>query len=93
MAVPLQLSQVLATVINQLPDSVTLDRIDMDAQIRRGGRSPRSKTSDKSEQGISRTLNGEVAGFAASDEDVAELVARLASAGAQPRKVTVPADQ
>jgi Tfp pilus assembly protein PilN len=76
-ALPLPISRVVATIVNELPDSVALDRIDLDAQTRRAGQGPRTRTAEQTEQQLPRILVGELGGFAASDQDITELVKRL----------------
>jgi Tfp pilus assembly protein PilN len=78
-ALPLQLSRVLATIVNELPESVSLDRIDLESQMRRAGGAARSRGQDKTAGGVNapRVLVGELGGFAASDQDITDLVARL----------------
>lgn len=77
---PVNMSEVLGTVINALPPSATLDRIDMHAGARRVTMSPRSRgRDDAADRGVApRQLMCEISGFAASDEHIAELVDRLA---------------
>lgn len=79
LAIPLDVSAVIATLINALPESVTLDQLDLDAGARTVGRSPRSKGFDAKDGERQRLLFCEVWGFAASDEDIAHLVTRLES--------------
>lgn len=76
-ALPLPISRVVATIVNELPDSVALDRIDLDAQTRRSGQGPRTRSAEQSDQQLPRILVGELGGFAASDQDITELVKRL----------------
>ncbi|MEE9130126.1 MAG: hypothetical protein V3T84_08915 [Phycisphaerales bacterium] len=78
-ALPLDLSQVLATVVNDLPINVTLDRIDLVAGVRRTGRSARSRGAGDETGPRPRVLTGELRGFAATDADIAEIVARMES--------------
>jgi hypothetical protein len=77
-AAPVPISAVVATVINQLPESITLDQFDVDAGARALTRSPRAKGVEAKEEIPPRVLHGEVSGFAASDQQIAELVSRLA---------------
>ena len=74
---PIDASAVLATVIRNLPESATLDQIDLNAAVRPATRSPRSKADTRNDGPAPRILNGEVSGFAASDQHIAELVSRL----------------
>jgi hypothetical protein len=76
-ALPLDVSAVAATVINALPESVTLDQLDVDAGARMVSRSPRSKGVDAKAQTPPRVLTAEVSGFASTDQHIAELVAVL----------------
>ena len=76
-ALPLDVSEILATVVNHLPTSVTLERIEIDCGERRPGRSARTPLDSRAEAATPRMLSGELSGFAASDQDIAELVARL----------------
>lgn len=76
---PLSVSDVLATVVNNLPPSVTLDQIDLDAGARVLGRSARSRTVEKPEDTPPRVLTGEISGFAANDQEIAELLTTLES--------------
>jgi len=78
-ALPLEMSQVLATVVNDLPVNVTLDRIDLVAGVRHTGRSARSRGADDEAGPRPRVLTGEIRGFAATDADIAEIVARMES--------------
>ena len=76
LAFPLSVSDVLATVVNLMPESVTVDQIDLDAGARVLGRSARART-DKDEEAPPRILTGEISGFAANDQQIAELVSAL----------------
>ncbi len=78
-ALPLDMSRVLATVVNDLPVNVTLDRIDLVAGVRRTGRSARSRGAGDEAGPQPRVLTGELRGFAATDADIAEIVARMES--------------
>ena len=78
-AMPLEMSQVLATVINELPVNVTLDHLDLVVGARRGARSARSRSTVNETGPLPRILSGELRGFAATDADVAEIVTRLES--------------
>ena len=75
-ALPLETSRVLATAIRELPASVTLDRIEINAGARRSARSARSRGRD-GEEAPPRILTGTLSGFAVSDGEIAALVARL----------------
>lgn len=76
-ALPVQVSSVMATVVNNLPDSVTLDQFDIDAGARTGGRLPRAKGMELKDEPPPRVLSAEISGFAANDQEIAELVGRL----------------
>ncbi len=78
-AVPLEMSQVLATVVNELPVNVTLDHLDLVVEARRSTRSARSRSTGDENGPRPRVLTGELRGFAATDADIAEIVARLES--------------
>lgn len=81
-AFPVNISAIVATVIGQLPPSVTLDQLDLNAVARQAAVTPRStRTADpKDAPPAPRVLVGELSGFAASDQHVAELVRNLESA-------------
>jgi hypothetical protein len=79
LAHPLDVSAVIATVVNQMPEGATLDRIDLDAGARRIIRSARSKGPVDLDEVPRRMLTAEIAGFALSDLQVAEIVATLES--------------
>jgi hypothetical protein len=74
-ALPLQVSHVIATIANAMPASITLDRIDLIAGLDRRPRTSRSST--VAAEDAPRRLTGELAGFGATDADVAELVGVL----------------
>jgi len=82
-AYPLDVGAVIATVVQYLPPSVTLDRIDVDAgqrQMSSGPRAkPREREKDSKPDAPARVLVCELAGFAASDREIAEFVSRLGS--------------
>ena len=80
-ALPIDLSRVVATVTNVLPPSATLDRIDVYAGPRRNTRSARGKGDRENQGAVPRMLTGELSGFAATDQDVAQLVANLEHVG------------
>jgi len=69
---PIDVSRVVATVIDAMPESATLDRIEVDAD-----RSVRSRGSAGSAAAASRMLVGEIGGFARSDLEIAEFVSNL----------------
>ena len=79
-AMPLETSRLIATIINDLPPSASLDRIDLAVSWSRIRRPVRGSSSPTPEQ-PPRSLGGELEGFAATDEDVADIVARLRALG------------
>jgi hypothetical protein len=85
-AYPLEISSIVATVINQLPSSITLDQIDLTAGVRQTRSAARSRgaepTTGKGASGADasappRQLVGELSGFGVSDEHIAQLVRSL----------------
>jgi hypothetical protein len=76
---PVEVSRIAATIVNLMPPSAVLDRLDIEAGARRPLQSARSPQSDgkQKQPRPPRMMTGELAGFAASELDVAELVARL----------------
>jgi type IV pilus assembly protein PilM len=79
-AVPLETSRVLASVINALPPSVTLERISLEVGAHRlAGSSRRNNPANDGgeDRPVGRSLTGTVAGFAATDQEIAELVAAM----------------
>jgi hypothetical protein len=80
-ALPLEVGRVLATVINELPSSATLDRIDLYAGTRQKNRTTRGRGSVRPDSPAPRVMTGELSGFAASDQDIAQLVANLEALG------------
>ncbi len=79
-AMPIEVSRVVATLINLLPESATLDRIDIRAGRPRAGRSARGH-GRKSDGPAPRSLTGEISGFALTDLQVAQLVVRIEDIG------------
>ncbi len=79
-AMPIEISRVVATLVNLLPESATLDRIDLKAGTPNAGRSARGRA-QKGDGPARRSLVGELSGFALTDMQVAELVARLEGIG------------
>jgi Tfp pilus assembly protein PilN len=75
-ALPLDLSRIVATLANVLPRSATLERISLDVTSRRGAAAPRNKGA-KAEPPPGRVLVGEISGFAASDNDLVAIVKAL----------------
>lgn len=80
-AMPFEISRVLATLINVMPETATLDRIDLHAGVARSGRSARGRRSGGSEGPAPRALTGELSGFALTDQEVAEFVNSLIDIG------------
>jgi hypothetical protein len=76
-ALPLQVSRVIAAIANAMPASITLDRIDLIAGLDRRPRTARSSTVEAED--APRRLTGELAGFGATDVDIAELVGVLSA--------------
>jgi hypothetical protein len=76
-ALPLDVSAVIATLTNCMPAGMTLDRVDLEAGAYRVIRSPRSKGRDEPQEAPPRMLSGEVSGFAPTDREIAEFVAYL----------------
>ncbi len=79
-AMPIEISRVVATLVNLLPESATLDRIDIKAGTPNAGRSARGRAR-KGDGPARRSLTGELSGFALTDLQVAELVARIEDIG------------
>ena len=79
-ALPIKISRVVATLINVLPESATVDRIDLAARSTQIARSARGRQ-PADDGAIARTLKGEVSGFALTDQDVADLVTRIEDIG------------
>ncbi len=77
---PIELSRVTATIINLMPPSAVLDRIDIQAGARRAVKTARKPTPNaKADQPRPpRVVTGEMTGFAASDTDIIDFVAKLA---------------
>lgn len=76
---PLEISKVMASVINRLPQGMTLDRIDLDAGPARAVRSPRGSRSSRDRMKPVRVLRAEIAGFAAGDDTIAAYVTMLSA--------------
>jgi Tfp pilus assembly protein PilN len=74
---PFDLSRLLSTIVNQLPESATIERLNLETQPQRAMRSASQRTGD--ERAPRRHSIGELSGFAASDDHIAELVARMES--------------
>ena len=65
-ALPLEISRVIATIVNELPASATVDRIDLRAGIRQRKRTTRGRGAVGSNGPPPRVLTGELSGFAAT---------------------------
>jgi hypothetical protein len=76
-ALPIEMSSIVATIANELPPSVTLERLDLDAGERQAKRTARNAAPLPKDERPPRILIGELAGFALSDQDIADLVSRL----------------
>lgn len=72
---PLDVSAVLATLINELPGSVTLESIDLNAGERRAARVIRGASGEDGPP--PRLLVGELRGFALTEDDIIRYVMRL----------------
>ncbi len=81
LAMPIPMSRLIATIINELPASATLDRIDLNAAGRNARGLVRRRGLRDNSESPQRLLIGELSGFAASDRDVADFVERLESLG------------
>lgn len=80
-ATPIEVSRVVATLVNVLPESATLDRIDLKTGPLQSGRSARGHSASKKDGPVPRWLTGEISGFAVTDMEVAELVGRINDIG------------
>ncbi len=80
-AMPIEISRVLATLTNLLPESAALDRLDLKAGPPNGARSARGRGKRKTDGPAPRSLTGEINGFALTDMEVAELVTRIEDVG------------
>lgn len=76
-AMPLDVSSVLATTINEMPQGMSLDRVDLDAGARRRSRSPRDIARSDVDGAPPRELLVELSGFAPDDSAIATYVSRL----------------
>lgn len=79
-ATPIEVSRVVATLVNVLPESATLDQIELKTGPLQSGRSARGRTSNN-DGPAPRWLTGEISGFAVTDMEVAELVGRINDIG------------
>ncbi|MEE8131251.1 MAG: PilN domain-containing protein [Vicinamibacterales bacterium] len=80
-ALPIEISRVMASLVNVLPESAALDRLDIKAGTPQGIRSARGRGKRKADGPARRLLTGEINGFALTDQEVAELVARIEEIG------------
>jgi hypothetical protein len=74
---PVPISGLLATVINEMPASTTVESIELTAGARRNARTPRRRTTQVNEEYVPRVLVGEIAGFSSSDQEIARFVQSL----------------
>jgi hypothetical protein len=79
-ALPIEISRVVATLTNILPESATVDRLDLATRTTQTARSTKRRR-PAADGVVSRTLTGELSGFASTDKDVAELVTRIEDIG------------
>ncbi len=80
-ALPLDHSRIVATIVNALPRSATLERLTLDVSARRAAASPRLKGAKSGATAApGRVLIGELSGFAASDDDVVAIAKALQAA-------------
>jgi hypothetical protein len=77
-ALPVDLSRIMATVINRMPDTMSLDDFNVNARRRRSARGARS-IGGEGKVVPARILTAELAGFAPSDETIAEYVEALSA--------------
>ena len=90
-AMPLDVHRIIATIVNELPDSVSLDSLEMSVEwgtprspialARTAVAKTASAGSAAAKEPPPRYVRGELAGFAHSQEDVANLTANLKSLG------------
>jgi Tfp pilus assembly protein PilN len=73
-ALPLEISRVLATVVNEMPGSAALDRVDVRVSSRQPPRGGRRRPGGP---GTGRRLLGELSGYARTDREIADFVASL----------------
>jgi hypothetical protein len=79
-ALPIEISRVVATLTNILPESATVDRLDLATRTTQTARSTKRRR-PAADGVVFRTLTGELSGFASTDQDVAELVTRIEDIG------------
>ena len=78
-ALPMRISALLSTIVNRLPASASLDRVDLNGSSRAPVRSARSNAKSASDDIQPRFLVGELAGFAASDAEIIKILESLSS--------------
>lgn len=76
---PISVAGLIASVVDRLPETVTLDRIDLQMGTKRQVRSTKRVAGARSTdtEPVERVMLAELAGFAVSDNDIAEFVAKL----------------
>lgn len=74
-ATPVEMADLMATIVNAMPEGMSIDQLDLDAAPRRG-RSARVVTTD-ADPLPTRRLRGVIVGFAAAESDVDDFVVRL----------------
>ncbi|MCA9295218.1 MAG: hypothetical protein KC983_01850 [Phycisphaerales bacterium] len=74
---PVPISALLASVINEMPASTTVESIEFTAGSRRTARTPRRRTAQVNDEYVPRVLVGEIAGFSSSDQEIARFVQAL----------------
>lgn len=74
-ALPLNLSAVIATIVNELPPGVTIETLDMEAGERRVPRAARAVAGESNRS--PRLLVVEISGIAPGNEDISLLTMRL----------------
>ena len=79
-AMPIEISRVVATLTNILPESAAVDRLDLATRTTQTARST-TRRRPAADGVVSRTLTGELSGFARTDQDVADLVMRIEDIG------------
>jgi len=78
LAHPFDITHLLATLINQMPEGMTLEKLDLNAGVRRVVRTPRSQ-GNRDQQAAPRELTAEVTGFAPDDQTIASFISTLRS--------------
>lgn len=77
-AMPFEVSRLMATIVNDLTASASLDRIDLHVTTLRRRGAPRRANSEAASP---RFLNGELVGFAMTDGEAYDIVAKLNALG------------